>query len=106
MKPTAINVSAESVLELLGEVHPSPTGDTGNWLSFSQTATVDKCKTTKSALALIGQAAAAHSGPRGAASALSLRPGGQLQHHVCRRPPAVSSLRRRRGQPEAQRRRR
>ena len=34
MKPTAINVSAESVLELLGEIHPSPTGDTGNWLSL------------------------------------------------------------------------
>ena len=72
VKPTAISLSAESVLELLGEVHPSPTGDSGNWLVFSQTATVDQCKTTQSALALIGQAAAAHSGPRGATSALSL----------------------------------
>ena len=72
VKPTAISLSAESVLELLGEVHPSPTGDSGNWLVFSQTATVDQCKTTQSALALIGQAAAALSGPRGAASALVL----------------------------------
>ncbi len=72
VKPTAINVSAESVLELLGEIRPSPTGDTGNWLSLAQTAAVDKCKTTKSALALASEATAARSGPRGAASALAL----------------------------------
>ena len=72
VKPTAINVSAESVLELLGEIHPSPTGDTGNWLSLAQTAAVDKCKTTKSALALASEATAVRSGPRGAASALAL----------------------------------
>jgi hypothetical protein len=73
VKPTAIEVSAESVLELLGEIRPNQTGDTGNWLSFSQTAAVDKCKTTKSTLALSGQATAARSGPRRAASALDLR---------------------------------
>ncbi len=72
VKPTAISLSAESVLELLGEVHPSPTGDTGNWLAFSQTATVDKCKTTQSALTLAACAVAERSGPRGAASALDL----------------------------------
>jgi hypothetical protein len=72
VKPTAISLSAESVLELLGEVHPSPTGDTGNWLSLAQAATVDACKTTQSTLTLASQATAAHSGPRGAASVLVL----------------------------------
>jgi len=73
VKPTAIEVSAESVLELLGEIHPNQTGDTGNWLSLSQTAAVDKCKTTRSTLALTGRATAARSGLRDAASALDLR---------------------------------
>ena len=73
VKPTAIEVSAESVLELLGEIRPNQTGDTGNWLSLSQTAAVDACKTTQSALVLTAHAGAARSGPRGAASALDLR---------------------------------
>jgi hypothetical protein len=53
VKPTAIEVSAQSVLELLGEICPNQIGDTGNWLAISLTATVDKCKTTKSVLALL-----------------------------------------------------
>jgi hypothetical protein len=73
VKPIAIDVSAESVLELLGEIRPNQTGDTGNWLAISQTAIVDKCKTTKSTMALTGHASVARSGPRGAASALDLR---------------------------------
>ena len=97
VKPTAINVSAESVLELLGEIHPSPTGDTGNWLSLAQTATVDKCKTTKSALALDRRGGSGAERPARGGLGAGPGPGGQLQHHVCRRPPAVSSLRRRRG---------
>jgi hypothetical protein len=72
VKPTAINVSAESVLELLGEIRPNKTGDVGNWLAFTQTAAVDKCKPARSALDLAAEAAVARSGPRGAASALGL----------------------------------
>jgi hypothetical protein len=72
VKPNAINVSAESVLELLGEVRPNKTGDVGHWLAFTQTAIVDKCKPARSALELAAEAAVARSGPRGAASALGL----------------------------------
>jgi hypothetical protein len=72
VKPTAINVSAESVLELLGEIRTNQTGGAGSWLAFTQTATVDKCKPAKSALELTAEAAVARSGPRGAASAINL----------------------------------
>lgn len=72
VKPTAINVSAESVLELLGEIRPNQVGDAGHWLILQQAATADKCKLVRSTLDLAAEAAAAHSGPRGAASALSL----------------------------------
>jgi len=72
VKPTAINVSAESVLELLGEIRPNKTGDVGHWLAFTQTAAVDKCKPARSALELAAEAAVARSGQRGAASPLSL----------------------------------
>lgn len=72
VKPTAISVSAESVLELLSEVRPNKTGDVGHWLSLTQTATVDKCKPARSALELTSNAAVAHTGSRGASSALTL----------------------------------
>jgi len=72
VKPTAINVSAESVMELLGEVRPNKTGDVGHWLAFTQTATVDKCKPARSALKLAAEAAVARSGQRDADSALNL----------------------------------
>jgi hypothetical protein len=73
VKPNAINVSAESVLELLGEVRPNRTGEVGHWLAFTQTATVDKCKPARSALELAAEAAAVWTGPRDADSALNLR---------------------------------
>jgi hypothetical protein len=73
VKPNAINVSAESVLELLGEVRPNRTGEVGHWLAFTQTATVDKCKPARSALELAAEAAAVWTGPRDADSALDLR---------------------------------
>jgi len=72
VKPTAINVSAESVLELLGEIRINETADADNWLAFTQSATVDRCKPARSALELTAEAAAVRSGPRGAASALVL----------------------------------
>lgn len=73
VKPTAINVSAESVLELLGEVRPNKTGDVRHWLAFTQAATVDKCKPARSALELAADATVARSGQRDADSALSLQ---------------------------------
>jgi len=73
IKPNAISVSAESVLELLGEVRPNKTGDAGHWLAFTQTATVDKCKPARSALELAGEAAVSLSSRRGADSTLNLR---------------------------------
>jgi len=72
VKPTAINVSAESILDLLSEVRPNKTGDVGHWLSLTQTATVDKCNPARSALELSGAAAVAHTGSRGAGSVLNL----------------------------------
>jgi len=72
VKPTAIAVSAESVLELLGEVRVSPTGGAGNWLTLHQAAAVDRCKLVRSALDLTQTAAVLVSVPRGAASALGL----------------------------------
>ena len=72
VKPTAINVSAESVLELLGEIRTNQLGNAGTWLAFTQTATVDKCKLVRSALELTAEAAVARSGLRGAASSLNL----------------------------------
>jgi hypothetical protein len=74
VKPTAIEVSAESVLELLGEVGTrNQTGEAGNWLVLSQNASVDKCNLAKSALDLTTEAAVLLSVSRGAASALNLR---------------------------------
>lgn len=72
VKPTAISVSAESVLELLGEIRISPTGAARDWLALGQTATVDKCKLVRSRLDLSQEAAVIVSVPRGAASALGL----------------------------------
>lgn len=72
VKATAINVSAGSVLELLGEVRPNQTGDAGNWLLVSQTAAADRCKLVTSELALTDEAAVWVSILRGAASALAL----------------------------------
>ncbi len=73
VKPTAVNVSAESVLGLLGEIRPNKTGDVGHWLAFTQSATVDKCKPARSALELAAEAGAGWTGPRDADSALDLR---------------------------------
>jgi hypothetical protein len=73
VKPTAIDVSAESVLELLGEVCTNQTGKAGDWLVLRQEAAVDRCKLVKSALNLSQEAAVIVSVPRGAASALRLR---------------------------------
>ena len=72
VKATAIDVSAESVLDLLGEIRTNQLGNAGTWLAFTQTATVDKCKLVRSALELTAEAAVARSGLRGAASALNL----------------------------------
>jgi hypothetical protein len=72
VKPTAISVSAESVLELLGEVRINPTGATGNWLFIRQEATVEKCKLVRSRLELSQEAAVIVSVPLRAASALGL----------------------------------
>ena len=72
VKPTAIAVSAESVLELLGEVRRSPNAHVVDWLSLRQTATVEKCKLVRSRLDLSQEAAVIVSVPRGAASALGL----------------------------------
>ena len=72
IKATAIGVSAESVLELLGEVRENRTGAAGDWLLFLQTAAVDKCKPARSQLELTGEAALWLSAPRSAASVLAL----------------------------------
>jgi hypothetical protein len=73
VKPTAIEVSAESVLDLLGEVHTNQSGGAGNWLVLHQTATVDKCKTVDSVLDLSQEAAVIVTVARGTASALNLK---------------------------------
>lgn len=73
VKPNAINLSAESALELLGEIHTNQTGQARDWLSLRQAATVDKCKLVKSALDLSHEAAVLMSVPRSAASALGLQ---------------------------------
>ena len=72
VKSTAINVSAESVLELLGEIRPNQTGQAGDWLLLRQTATVDRCKLIKSVLHLAAMAPLPGAG-RGATSAVDLR---------------------------------
>jgi len=72
VKSTAISVSAESVLELLGEIRTNQLGNAGNWLAFTQTASVDKCKPARSALELAAEAAVTRSGQRGADSAINL----------------------------------
>jgi hypothetical protein len=72
VRPGAIELSAESVLELLSEVRTNQTGAAGNWLVLGQAAAVDTCKLVKSVLALADQASAVKTRPRGAASALSL----------------------------------
>lgn len=72
VKATAIDVSAESVLGLLGEIRTNQLGNAGTWLAFTQSAVVDKCKLLRSALELTAEAAVARSGLRGAASALNL----------------------------------
>jgi len=73
VKPTAINVSAESVLELLGEIRTNQLGNAGNWLAFTQTVAVDKCRPARSALELAAEAVVVRSGPRGAHTSLNLR---------------------------------
>jgi len=73
VKPAAINVSAESILELLGNVRPSRTGDVGHWLAFTQSAAVDQCKPARSAVDLVAEAAALWTGLRDADSALHVR---------------------------------
>lgn len=72
VKATAIDVSAESVLDLLGEIRTNQLGNAGNWLAFAQSAAVDRCKLVRSALALTAEAAVARSGQRGAVSSLGL----------------------------------
>ena len=72
VKATAIDVSAESVLDLLGEIRTNQLGNAGTWLAFTQSAAVDKCKLVRSALELTAEATVARSGLRGAASALNL----------------------------------
>jgi hypothetical protein len=73
VKPSAISVSAESVLDLLGEVRINQTGGAGNWLALGQSATVNKCKVVRSVLDLSQEAAVLVNVPRGAASALGLQ---------------------------------
>jgi hypothetical protein len=72
VKPTAIDVSAESVLDLLGEVRINPTGRAVDWLALHHEAAVDRSKLVKSVLDLSQEAAVIVSVPRGAASALGL----------------------------------
>ncbi|NUQ66573.1 MAG: hypothetical protein HUU20_29270, partial [Pirellulales bacterium] len=72
VKATAIDVSAESVLDLLGEIRTNQLGNAGTWLAFTQSAAVDRCKLVRSALALTVEAAVARSGQRGAVSSLGL----------------------------------
>jgi hypothetical protein len=72
VKATAIDVSAESVLDLLGEIRTNQLGNAGTWLAFTQSAAVDRCKLVRSALALTAEAAVARSGQRGAVSSLGL----------------------------------
>ena len=72
VKATAIDVSAESVLDLLGEIRTNQLGNAGTWLAFTQSAAVDTCKLVRSVLALTAEAAVARSGQRGAISALGL----------------------------------
>ena len=72
VKATAIDVSAESVLDLLGEIRTNQLGNAGTWLAFTQSAVVDKCKLVRSALELTTEAAVTRNGLRGAASALNL----------------------------------
>jgi len=73
VKPTAIAVSAESVLELLGEVRLTPNPSAGDWLSLRHEAHVEKCKLVRSRLDLSQEAAVIVSVPRGAASALTMK---------------------------------
>jgi hypothetical protein len=72
VKPTAIAVSAESVLELLGEIRISPTATARDWLSLGHSAAVDKCKLVRSRLNLSQEAAVLVSVPRAVVSALGL----------------------------------
>jgi len=73
VKPSAISVSAESLLDLLGEVRINETGGAGNWLALGQSAAVDRCKIVRSALDLSQAAAVLVNVPRGTASALGLQ---------------------------------
>jgi hypothetical protein len=73
VKAAAIDVSAESVLELLGDIRKNETGAARDWLVFGQVATVDPCKPASSELDLSSTAAVLVSVPRGAGSALALR---------------------------------
>ncbi len=72
VRPNAISVSAESILDLLGEIRLSPTGAAGNWLTLGQSAAVDRCKLVKTTLSLADEAAVLVSVGREAASALGL----------------------------------
>ena len=72
VKATAIDVLAQSALELLGEIRTNQTGVAHDWLIVSQSATVDKCKPAKSVLELTARALVVRNSPCGAASTLSL----------------------------------
>ncbi len=72
VKATAIDVSAESVLDLLGEIRTNQLGNAGTWLAFTQSAAVDRCKLVRSALELAAEAAVVRNGLRDAASTLNL----------------------------------
>ena len=97
VKPNAIDVSAESVLELLGEIRTNQTGQAGDWLVLGQTATVDKCKLVKSALELVAEAAVARERAARRSLGVGLEAGSNVSHSLSRRSPAVSSVRRGRG---------
>jgi hypothetical protein len=72
IRADAIDLSAESTLELLGEIRANQMGEGHDWLIVSQSATVDKCRPAKSVLSLTGTAVVSLSVPRGALSALTL----------------------------------
>jgi hypothetical protein len=72
VRPNAVSVSAESILDLLGRIRLNPTGEAGNWLTLGQSAAVDKCKLVKTTLSLADEAAVLVSVGREAASALGL----------------------------------
>ena len=94
VKSSAIDVSAESVLELLGEIRTNQTGEAGDWLVLGQTATVDKCKTTQVRVGVDGGGGRGPERPARRSLGVGLESSSNISPGLSRRSPAVSPVRR------------